>query len=300
MAGFIGGRTSAFDYIGPELPNNPQNGEMWFDTDGASDGTGEVKVYDAESGAWEPTGFTSHADLTDVTRSAHHPPVEVSGPLTQPTDQSLGLSIGDGLADSNGTLVAALGNGLGIDGSGQVYIPANAVSQGMLGFDTATQSELNTHAGDASAHHTPPSSTVGTNVPSDAPVEGHFPPEALVGPEDTADGDINTGDSPGLAPGDYREYASNTYIPWEEVRIYLSSQNNSSVDVSITDENNNVLDSATFGTGDDGTWHTFNPGSGRVPEPFRIHVDNASDGYYVGISEVQPGHAGIRKHSHPV
>jgi len=188
MAGFIGGRTSAFDYIGPDLPNNPQNGEMWFDTDGASDGTGEVKVYDGSNDSWEATGFTSHADLTDVTRSAHHPPVDVSGPLTQPSDQSLGLSIGDGLTDSNGTLVAALGNGLGVDSNGQVYIPASTVSQSMLGFDTATQADLNNHAdatnnphnvtddqtgaasalsnhaGDADAHHAPPGSTnsVGT------------------------------------------------------------------------------------------------------------------------------------------
>jgi len=153
MAGFIGGRTSAFDYIGPSTPDKPQNGEMWFDTDGASDGSGEVKVYDAESGAWEPTGFTSHAVLSDVTRAAPHPPVDVFGPLTQPSDQSLGLSIGDGLANSSGTLVAALGNGLGIDGLGQVYIPASAVSQSMLGFDTATQSELDNHAGDTTNPH---------------------------------------------------------------------------------------------------------------------------------------------------
>jgi len=92
-----------------------------------------VKVYDGADDAWEATGFTSHADLTDVTRSAHHPPVDVSGPLTQPSDQSLGLSIGDGLLDSNGTLVAALGNGLGIDGSGQVYIPSGAVRSNEMG-----------------------------------------------------------------------------------------------------------------------------------------------------------------------
>jgi len=112
-----------------------------------------VKVYDGADDAWEATGFTSHADLTDVTRSAHHPPVDVSGPLTQPSDQSLGLSIGDGLLDSNGTLVADLGNGLGIDSNGQVYVPASAVSQSMLAFDTATQGELDTHAGDTTNPH---------------------------------------------------------------------------------------------------------------------------------------------------
>jgi len=138
MAGFIGGRTSAFDYIGPDLPNNPQNGEMWFDTDGASDGSGEVKVYDGADDAWQATGFTSHADLTDVTRSAHHPPVEVSGPLTQPSDQSLGLSIG---------------SGLGVDSNDQIHVPGSAVSASMLAFDPATQNEFDTHAGDTNAHH---------------------------------------------------------------------------------------------------------------------------------------------------
>ncbi|PSQ06130.1 hypothetical protein BRC97_07055 [Halobacteriales archaeon QS_6_71_20] len=129
MTGFISVSSSAFDYIQSNTPSDPQNGEMWFDTDGGSDGTGEAKVYDAASGGWDVTGYTSHGDLTDATRDAHHPPVDVSGPLTQPADQSLGLSIGDGLADSAGTLVANLGNGLAVDADGQVYVPAGAVSR---------------------------------------------------------------------------------------------------------------------------------------------------------------------------
>lgn len=153
MVGFISTGGGGPDYIQAGEPQNPQNGEEWFDTDGGSDGNGELKIYDGDAEAWKITGFTSHGDLTGVTRDAHHPPVEVSAPLTQPSDQSLGLSIGDGLANSAGTLVAALGNGLGVDGDGQVYIPASAVSQSMLGFDTATQGELDTHAGDTSNPH---------------------------------------------------------------------------------------------------------------------------------------------------
>ena len=98
-------------------------------------------------------------------------------------------SLGGGIAlDGNGALVADLGNGLGVDGSGRVYIPASAVSQSMLGFDTATQSELNSHAdatnnphnvtdaqtgaasalsshsADSDAHHSRPASTSGESV----------------------------------------------------------------------------------------------------------------------------------------
>ncbi|WP_435119081.1 hypothetical protein [Halolamina sp. C58] len=140
MVGFISAGGGGFDYVQAGQPANPQLGEIWFDVDGGSDGTGEAKVYDGDQ--WQPTGYTAHGDLTGVTRDAHHPPVDVSGPLTQPSDQSLGLSIGDGLANSAGTLVAALGAGLTIDADGNIQIPANGVAQSMLGFDTATQSEL--------------------------------------------------------------------------------------------------------------------------------------------------------------
>ncbi|WP_435062377.1 hypothetical protein [Halobaculum sp. EA56] len=183
MTGLVSGGGSEFDYIQSAEPSNPQNGELWFDTDGGSDGTGEVKVYDGASGAWEVTGYTSHGDLTDVTRGAHHPPVTVSAPLTQPSDQDLELDFGDGLTTSTGTLVADLGNGLGIDANGRVYIPADAIgsseiASGAVGatqldgsypdgsiavadlsFDPATQTELDNHAGDATAHHSKPTST---------------------------------------------------------------------------------------------------------------------------------------------
>jgi hypothetical protein len=49
--------------------------------------------------------------------------------------------------------VADLGNGLGIDSNGQMYVPASAVEQSMLAFDTATQGELDNHASNAGAHH---------------------------------------------------------------------------------------------------------------------------------------------------
>lgn len=165
-----------FDYVQDAAPDSPNAAESWYDT-----GSQEVKVYTGS--AWKKTGVVSHDALTNVTEADHHNPVTVSGPLTEDGTQGLGLSIGNGLANSNGSLVAALGNGLGIDANGQVYIPASAVSQSMLGFDPATQTELDghasdttnphnvtddqtgaasalsTHAGDANAHHSPPTST---------------------------------------------------------------------------------------------------------------------------------------------
>ena len=144
MGGGSGGR---FDYIQSATPEDPQNGEMWFDLDGGSDGTGEVKVYDDASSAWEVTGYTSHGDLTGVTPDAHHSPVSVSEPLTEDGTQGLALSIGDGLDVSGGTLLAALEAGvLTTDSNGAVTIAADAVTEEMLAFATATQSELDSLA----------------------------------------------------------------------------------------------------------------------------------------------------------
>ncbi|WP_153952323.1 hypothetical protein [Halosegnis longus] len=172
MAGFVGGAAGGggFDYVQAGTPDSPQLGETWFDTDAGSDGNGEVKVYNGTD--WQVTGYISHADLLDVSPAQHHNPVSVSGPLTEDGEQGLGLSVGDGLDVSGGTLLAALtdpltvdvngnvavslGNGLTLDGDGQVSIPASAVgtseladgsvTQAELAFATATQSELDSLA----------------------------------------------------------------------------------------------------------------------------------------------------------
>lgn len=186
MVGFVGGAGGSFDYVQDSQPDAPLKGESWYDTD-ANGGDGEVKVYDGAE--WNITGFTSHGDLTGITVDAHHSPVTVDTPLTEDGTQELALSIGDGLGDvggsltatlgdglvidANGNVAASLGNGLTIDGSGRVSIPAGvvdtneladaavtsaiiaagAVGENELGFDTATQSELDSHAGDTTNPH---------------------------------------------------------------------------------------------------------------------------------------------------
>ena len=174
MAGYTSPGGGGFDYVQPGEPNNPQLGDLWFDTDAGSDGSGEAKVYD--STGWVVTGYASHTDLMDIGADDHHSPVTVSDPLTEDGTQDLGLSIGDGVTLSGGTLVAALSTGLTIDGGGNVRVAADGITNELLaadavdatqivagavgttelGFDPATQSELDAHVGDAGAHHTPP------------------------------------------------------------------------------------------------------------------------------------------------
>ena len=150
-----GGGGSRFDYIQSATPDTPQNGELWFDTDGGSDGTGEVKVYDGASGAWEVTGYTSHGDLTGVTPDAHHSPVTASDPLTEDGMQGLGLDLGKGLTLSNGSLRIATGGDIGFDTDDNIEIPNGAVNDFELAFNPVKQTEFNTHAGAAGAHHNP-------------------------------------------------------------------------------------------------------------------------------------------------
>lgn len=85
----------------------------------------QAYVYDGA--AWIETTVTDHGQLSGVTSSDHH---------TRP-------SAGSGLAENAGSF----------DVSG--------VTAAMLSFDPATQTELNSHAGDAAAHHSPPSATSG-------------------------------------------------------------------------------------------------------------------------------------------
>lgn len=138
-----------FDYVQDVAPDSPNPAESWYDT-----GSQEVKVYTGT--AWKKTGVVSHDALTNVTEADHHNPVTVSGPLTEDGTQglgmsisgplnggsSLGLSIGDGLANSGGTLVADLGNGLGVDSNGRVYIPADAIGTSEIAADAVTSTEL--------------------------------------------------------------------------------------------------------------------------------------------------------------
>ncbi|WP_367175862.1 hypothetical protein [Haloarcula rubripromontorii] len=134
MAGLSATAGSGFDYIQSAEPADPENAELWFDTDGGTDGNGEVKVYDGSQ--WDTTGYVSHDQLTNVSPGDHFSP-------------------GSGLSFSGGTLDLLLSSYLTIDGNGDLALASGSVGQDRLAFDTATQSELDGHAGDANAHHEP-------------------------------------------------------------------------------------------------------------------------------------------------
>lgn len=167
-----------FTFVQESEPVDVDEGMTWFDLDSDT-----VWLFTDDSGSKTEFTVVDHAGLAGVGPADHHNPVTQSGPITVAGDQTVGLSIGDGLLDSSGTLVADLGNGLGIDGSGQIHVPTDAISQAMLGFATATQSDLSdhetdttnphnvtddqtgaatalsNHASKSTIHHTPPTST---------------------------------------------------------------------------------------------------------------------------------------------
>ncbi|GGM26836.1 hypothetical protein [Haloarcula argentinensis] len=70
MAGLEATAGGGFDYIQSAEPADPENADLWFDTDGGTDGNGEVKVYDGSQ--WDTTGYVSHDQLTNVSPSDHH------------------------------------------------------------------------------------------------------------------------------------------------------------------------------------------------------------------------------------
>ncbi|EMA23114.1 hypothetical protein [Haloarcula amylolytica] len=141
MAGLSATSGGGFDYIQSAEPADPENGELWFDTDGGTDGNGEVKVYDGTT--WDTTGYVSHDQLTNVSPGDHFTP-------------------GSGLSFNSGTLALLLSSYLTIDGNGDLALASDSIGQDRLAFNTATQSELNGHAGDSTAHHSKPSGTQNT------------------------------------------------------------------------------------------------------------------------------------------
>ncbi len=65
-AGGSGGSGPAsYDYVQTDQPQNPQEGETWYDVDGDS-----AYVYDGA--AWVEMTVTDHAQLSNVTASQHH------------------------------------------------------------------------------------------------------------------------------------------------------------------------------------------------------------------------------------
>jgi len=132
MAGLNATAGGGFDYIQSATPADPEKGELWYDTDGGTDGNGEAKVYDGSE--WDPTGYVSHDQLTNVSAGDHFSP-------------------GSGLSFSSGALELLLSGYLTIDGNGDLAIASGSIGTDRLAFDTATQSELDGHAGDTANPH---------------------------------------------------------------------------------------------------------------------------------------------------
>jgi hypothetical protein len=128
----IVGLASAFGDLDPTIP-------LWtFDTDGS----GVTSVVDERL-------LKRHADRP----AAHHNPVSVSDPLTEDGAQGLELTLGKGLTISGNALAAAVANGLTLDADGNIRVEADGVTEDMLAFATATETELSNHSGASDVHH---------------------------------------------------------------------------------------------------------------------------------------------------
>jgi len=148
-------------------------------------------------------GQISHDNISGVSDADHHDPVTVSAPLTRST-QALALAIANGLrVDGNNDLAVDAGNALTFN-TGTLAVQEGNISlsnltgypigTGDLGFDTATQSELDNHVSSANVHHSPPTSTSGTSSSgtwhtilqdnSNTTVDGIYCPVAAVRADD--------------------------------------------------------------------------------------------------------------------
>ncbi|EMA12954.1 hypothetical protein [Haloarcula marismortui] len=206
MAGLSASAGSGFDYIQSAEPADPENADLWFDTDGGTDGNGEVKVYDGSQ--WDTTGYVSHDQLTNVSPGDHFSP-------------------GSGLSFSGGTLDLLLSDYLTIDGSGTLAVASGSLGQDRLAFDTATQSELDSHESDTTNPHNVDDSQTGaasalSNHASDSTAH-HSPPKKV------AEGTFTENRSPGdwvamQHPDTLKLYKyDGTYLEYTTLSITFSS-----------------------------------------------------------------------------
>ncbi|KAA9399681.1 hypothetical protein [Haloarcula sp. CBA1129] len=283
MAGLSASSGSGFDYIQAAEPADPENAELWFDTDGGPDGQGEAKVYDGSE--WQATGYISHDQLTNVAPADHHDPVTVSTPLTR-SGQALALAFGNALtldgnddlavdesaishdnisavsdADhhdpvtvsapltrSGQALAVAYGNALTLDGNDDLAVDESAISlsnlsgypvgMGDLGFDTATQNELNSHAGDTTNPHNVTDDQTGaadalSNHASDATVH-HSKPSGTNSASKTS-GRTDGLRLPILEPWNGADMGSNLWTPLNGVysEIKLDNDYSQSQDIDL-------------------------------------------------------------------
>lgn len=125
-----------FDYVQSTPPQAPATGETWYDT-----GTDEGKVY-TSSGAWHTMSTQDHIELGGIGSGDHHTyPIPTAGLATD--------------AVTAAKIAAGAVGATQLDGT----YPNGSIATADLGFDPATQTELNNHAATAGAHHSRPTST---------------------------------------------------------------------------------------------------------------------------------------------
>ncbi|SEN04231.1 hypothetical protein SAMN05216388_1001228 [Halorientalis persicus] len=83
MAGFTAGGGSRVDYTGPDEPTDPDQNEVWLDTDADPDGDGtaegQYKRYGSD-GEWHATSVDDHRELKGVLEDNHHQyPIPTAG-----------------------------------------------------------------------------------------------------------------------------------------------------------------------------------------------------------------------------
>jgi len=240
MAGLSAGGGGAFTYIQATEPADPQKGESWYDTDGGTDGNGEAKVYDGTE--WDVTGYISHDQLNNISPADHHDPVTVGAPLAR-SGQALALGYTDPfMVDVNDDLALSIANALTLDANNDLAVDESAIGLSNLGgypigtadldFDTATQTELNNHAGDASAHHTAPTETQAANYSTSTAFIAEYNGDNSTNTVDFPVGEITTG---------------------VKFTLLASGFNSSSYDIYVRDPAGNTLASDTFSGSSDYT-----------------------------------------------
>ena len=136
---------TGFDYVGDPKPSDTVTGETWFDT-----GTGNAFVFIDDSGTTEQIDVANHAELGGIGSADHHArPTE-----SEMSDAAPVQGVGSALSlDASDVVQLVLSGVLTVDGSGQLDVADGSLTQSHLSFATATEAELDTHAGRSDNPH---------------------------------------------------------------------------------------------------------------------------------------------------
>lgn len=233
-----------FNYVQDAEPtSNLSEGESWYDT-----GTDEAKVYDGA--AWKKTGVVSHDALTNVSVSDHH-----ARYTDEEAQDAVGAAVGDALAydDAGNVLNVLYSNGLTLDANGNLAVAsggigANEVADASLGtgelsFDPATQTELNNHASNSSAHHSKPTPSGWKQFVGD-------PPEPI-NTTSTVEKTFNTSDL--LVTDVHLELDTGGYIGSTSIKLYYSDGTTTTKKLSTDKDGLKKMNLDAYGLVKDGT-----------------------------------------------